>query len=69
MTLCIIIQSQGGITIIIRNEDIKALTAEIPIKTHPKVRKVAMKAQKVQQTKEGYAEWQLIEEDEGSELV
>jgi hypothetical protein len=33
------------------------------------VRKVAMKAQKVQQTKEGYAEWQLIEEDEGSELV
>jgi hypothetical protein len=82
---------------IIHNEDIKELTAEIPeghkhlrttivlqdgtkfifqeaaianlarayitIKTHPVKRKVTLKGKNLSERKDGYAEWQLVEED------
>jgi hypothetical protein len=82
---------------LIHNEDIKELTAEIPeghkhlrttivlqdgtelvfqeaaianlvrayimVKTHPVKRKVILKGKKMDERKEGYAEWQLVEED------
>ncbi|MBI5204026.1 MAG: hypothetical protein HZA11_03820 [Nitrospirae bacterium] len=84
---------------IIRNEDIKELTAEIPeghrhlrttiklqdgtelvfqeaavanivrayirVRTHPLTKKVALKGKKLDKRKEGYAEWQLVEEEGG----
>ncbi len=80
---------------IIRNEDIKELTAEIPeghkhlrvtivlqdgtemtlqeaaaanlvrayitVKTHPQTKKVALKGKRIEERKDGYAEWQLLE--------
>jgi len=82
---------------IIRNEDIKTLIAEIPeghkhlrttiilqdgtelvfqeaaianlvrvyinIKTHPTMKKTVLKGQNLAERKEGYAEWQLMEEN------
>ena len=82
---------------IIRNEDIKELTAEIPqghrhirttivlqdgrelvfqeaamanllrayitVKTHPVKEKVILKGRKIEDRKDGYAEWQLVEEE------
>jgi hypothetical protein len=82
---------------ILRNEDIKEVVAEIPeghkhirtriilqdgaeiilqeatvanivrayinIKTHPERQKVILKGKKLKERKEGYAEWQLIEEE------
>ena len=84
---------------IIRNEDIKELIAEIPeghrhlrttiklqdgtelvfqeaavanivrayirVRTHPLTKKVALKGKNLAERKEGYAEWQLVEEEEG----
>lgn len=81
---------------IIRNEDIKTVIAEIPeghehirtiivlqdgaefvfqeaaianlvrayinIKTHPTMKKVVLKGERLSERKEGYAEWQLVEE-------
>lgn len=81
---------------IIRNEDIKSLTAEIPeghkhlrttivlndgmeitfheatvanlvrayitVKTHPAISKVTMKNKRLISRKDGYAEWQLVEQ-------
>jgi len=81
---------------IIHNEDIKELTAEIPeghkhlrttivlrdgiefvfqeatianlvrayitVKTHPVKRKVTLKGKSLSERKDGYAEWQLVEE-------
>ncbi len=81
---------------IIRNEDIKSLTAEIPeghkhlrttivlndgmditlqeaavanlvrayitVKTHPAISKVKMRNKRLVRRKEGYAEWQLVEQ-------
>ena len=81
---------------IIRNEDIKSLTAEIPeghkhlrttivlndgmeiafqeaaianlvrayitVKTHPIISKVKMRNKRLVRRKEGYAEWQLVEQ-------
>ncbi len=81
---------------IIRNEDIKELTAEIPeghrhlrttmalqdgtelvfqeaaianlvrayvtVKIHPVKKKVTLKGKKLSERKDGYAEWQLVEE-------
>lgn len=83
---------------IIKNEDVKAVIAEIPeghrhlrttillqdgtemtfqeaaianlvrayvtVKTHPKIKKVVLKGTQLQQRKEGYAEWQLVEDEE-----
>lgn len=83
---------------LIHNEDIKELTAEIPeghrhlrttmvlqdgtefvfqeatianlvrayitVKTHPSKKKVVLKGRKIGERKEGYAEWQLIEEED-----
>jgi hypothetical protein len=80
---------------IINNEDVKELIAEIPeghkhlrttiilndgtelvfqeatianlarayieVKTHPTTKKVKLKGRKLTETKEGYAEWQLVE--------
>lgn len=80
---------------IIRNEDIKTLIAEIPeghkhlrttivlqdgtelvfqeaaianlvrayinIKTHPTINKIVLKGERLSERKEGYAEWQLME--------
>lgn len=80
---------------IIRNEDIKELTTEIPeghkhlrttiilqdgtelvfheatianlvrtyitVKTHPTIKKVVLKGERLPERKEGYAEWQLVE--------
>lgn len=82
---------------ILRNEDIKEIIAEIPeghkqlrtriilqdgtditlqeatvanivrayinIKTHPERQKVVLKGKRLKERKEGYAEWQLIEEE------
>lgn len=82
---------------LIHNEDIKELTAEIPeghkhlrttivlqdgtgfvfqeatvanlvrayimVKTHPVKRKVTLKGKSLSERKEGYAEWQLVEEE------
>ncbi|MDP3110475.1 MAG: hypothetical protein Q8M71_00040 [Thermodesulfovibrionales bacterium] len=82
---------------IIRNEDIKELIAEIPeghrhlsttiklqdgaelvfqeaavanivrayirVRTHPLTKKVVLKGKKLAERKEGYAEWQLVEEE------
>ncbi len=84
---------------IIRNEDIKELIAEIPeghrhlrttiklqdgtelvfqeaavanivrayirVRTHPLTKKVALKGKNLTERKEGYAEWQLVEEEGG----
>ena len=84
---------------IIRNEDIRELIAEIPeghrhlrttiklqdgtelvfqeaavanivrayirVRTHPLTKKVALKGKNLAERKEGYAEWQLVEEEEG----
>lgn len=84
---------------IIRNEDIKELIAEIPeghrhlrttiklqdgtelvfqeaavanivrayirVRTHPLTKKVALKGKNLAERKEGYAEWQLVEEEGG----
>jgi hypothetical protein len=83
--------------LLIHNEDIKELTAEIPeghkhlrttivlqdgtgfvfqeatvanlvrayimVKTHPVKRKVTLKGKSLSERKEGYAEWQLVEEE------
>jgi hypothetical protein len=83
--------------VIIHNEDIKELTAEIPeghrhlrttiilqdgtefvfqeatianlvrayitVKTHPAIKKVQLKGTRLAERKDGYAEWQLIEEE------
>lgn len=83
-------------TMIIHNEDIRELIAEIPeghrhlrttiflqdgtemtfqeatianlvrayitIKTHPTTKKVVLKGKQLSERKEGYAEWQLVEE-------
>lgn len=38
--------------------------AYIGVKTHPAVTKVILKGQRVAARKEGYAEWQLLEEEE-----
>lgn len=80
---------------IIHNEDIKELVAEIPeghrhlrtkivfqdgtelifqeatlanivrayitVKTHPVIKKVVLKGKKIDERKDGYAEWQLVE--------
>lgn len=82
---------------IINNEDIKELTAEIPeghkhlrttivlqdgtefvfqeatianlvrayikVKTHPTTKRVKLKGRKLTERKKGYAEWQLVEEE------
>jgi len=82
---------------IIHNEDIKELTAEIPeghkhlrttivlqddtelvfqeaaianlvrayimVKTHPVKRKVTLKGKRLSEKKDGYAEWQIVEEE------
>jgi len=82
---------------IIHNEDIKELTAEIPeghkhlrtaiilqdgtefvfqeatianlvrayvtVKTHPTIKKVRLEGKKLSERKDGYAEWQLVEEE------
>jgi hypothetical protein len=82
--------------VIIHNEDVKELIAEIPeghkhlrtvivlqdgtelvfqeaaianlvrayitVKTHPSIKKVILKGERLLERKEGYAEWQLIEE-------
>ncbi|MEW6162579.1 MAG: hypothetical protein AB1606_04615 [Nitrospirota bacterium] len=82
---------------VIHNEDIKELTAEIPeghkhlrttivlqdgtelvfheatianlvrayitVKTHPVKRKVTLKGKGLSERKDGYAEWQLVEEE------
>lgn len=37
--------------------------AYITVKTHPVIKRVVLKGQKIKERKEGYAEWQLIEED------
>lgn len=85
----------GGF-MLIKNEDIKELTTEIPeghkhlrttivlqdgtelvfqeasvanlvrayikVKTHPAIKKVKLKGKKLPERKDGYAEWQLVEE-------
>jgi hypothetical protein len=82
---------------VIHNEDIREITAEIPeghkhlrtmivlqdgtelvfqeasianlvrayitVKTHPTIKKVTLKGKRLTERKEGYAEWQLIEEE------
>lgn len=84
---------------IIRNEDIKELIAEIPeghrhlrttirfqdgtelvfqeaavanivrayirVRTHPLTKKIVLKGKTLAERKEGYAEWQLVEEEGG----
>ncbi len=84
-------------TMLIRNEDIKELIAEIPeghkhlrttivlqdgtefvlqeaaianlvrayimVKTHPVKRNVTLKGKSLSERKDGYAEWQLVEEE------
>jgi len=81
---------------IIRNEDVKELTAGIPeghrhlrttivlqdgsefvfqeatianlvrayitVKTHPVIKKVTLKGERLDERKDGYAEWQLVED-------
>jgi hypothetical protein len=83
--------------VVIHNEDIKEVTAEIPeghkhlrtmmvlqdgtefvfqeatianlvrayimVKTHPVKRKVTLKGKSLSERKDGYAEWQLVEEE------
>lgn len=87
---------KGAKKMIVRNEDIKNLTAEIPaghkhlritivlndsmeitfqeaavanlvrayitVKTHPAISKVKMRNKRLVRRKEGYAEWQLVEQ-------
>ncbi len=89
-------QKRERIRMIIHNEDIKELVAEIPeghrhlkttlalqdgtefvfqeaavanlvrayitVKTHPSKKKVVLKGRKTGERKDGYAEWQLLEE-------
>lgn len=37
--------------------------AYIVVKTHPIVKKVKLKSERLKETKENYAEWQLVEDD------
>lgn len=37
--------------------------AYITLKTHPVIKRIVLKGQKLEKRKEGYAEWQLIEEN------
>ena len=39
--------------------------AYIRVRTHPLTKKVALKGKNLAERKEGYAEWQLVEEEEG----
>jgi len=89
--------SKDNPTMIIHNEDIKELVAEIPeghrhlrtrlvlqdgtevifqeatianlvrayitVKTHPVIKRVVLRRKRLDTRKEGYAEWQLIEEE------
>ncbi len=84
---------------LIHNEDVKKLIAEIPeghkhirtsialddeteitfqeatianlvrayirIKTHPQIKRVRLNGKRIENRKEGYADWQLIEENDG----
>ena len=36
--------------------------AYIGVKTHPRARRVVLKGERLEERKEGYAEWQLLEE-------
>ncbi|MBI5025935.1 MAG: hypothetical protein HZC12_04235 [Nitrospirae bacterium] len=90
-------EENAGNLMIIHNEDIKELIAEIPeghkhlrvtvvlqddtelvfqeatianlvrayitVKTHPTIKKVILKGKRLADRKDGYAEWQLVEED------
>ena len=39
--------------------------AYIRIKTHPQIKKVSLHGKRIENRKEGYADWQLIEENDG----
>ncbi len=38
------------------------LRAYITVKTHPSKKKVVLRGKKIEERKDGYAEWQLVEE-------
>lgn len=37
--------------------------AYITVKTHPVINRIVLKGQRIQERKEGYAEWRLLEEN------
>lgn len=37
--------------------------AYITVKTHPVINRIVLKGQRIKERKEGYAEWQLLEEN------
>ena len=43
--------------------------AYVALKTHPRKKRVRLKGKRLDQRKEGYAEWQLLEDEEGDETA
>ncbi len=55
---------QDGIELIFQEATIANLVrAYITVKTHPQTIRVVLKGKKIFDRKEGYAEWQLVEEE------
>jgi len=62
------IRLQGGEEITFQEATVANLVrAFITVKTHPWKRRVALRGQAVEQRKDDYAEWQLLEEEPGGE--
>lgn len=54
---------QDGTELIFQEATIANLVrAYITVKTHPVINRIVLKGQKVEKKKDGYAEWQLLEE-------
>jgi hypothetical protein len=59
-----IIVLQDGTELVFQEASIANLVrAYITVKTHPTIKKVTLKGKRLTERKEGYAEWQLIEEE------
>jgi hypothetical protein len=55
---------QDGTELVFQEASIANLVrAYITVKTHPTTKKVVLKGKRLTERKEGYAEWQLIEEE------
>ena len=55
-----------GSSITLQEATVAAIVrAYIAVKTDPRSRRMALRGQKVPDRKEGYAEWQLLDEPEG----
>lgn len=55
---------QDGTELVFQEATIANLVrAYITVKTHPEIKKITLKGKKLAKRKEGYAEWQLLEDE------